>query len=356
MKWIAKVRNNKYSNTIIRVLIFATTYFFLYLELFKNKRLEVVFDAFENSIRFDNFLYYLIPILVLMPANWALETLKWRLLIGKIEKISFWNATQAVYSGISVSMFTPNRVGEWFGRIFILEKANHIRAVIITILSGMGQLFTTIIVGILSTVIFLKIYYIDVYHYSNLVFAGILSVAFLILTSSFIIFYNINTLPIIINQIFKKSFKKINYYVDVVSQYSYYELSIIIFISYLRFTVFSFQFYLSLRMFSIDIPFFHGMLLTGVFYFVMTAIPTITLAELGIRGVVSIFFFELYYTTFQPGIELMKINVVAASYVIWIINLVIPAIFGTFFVFHLKFIRKKKGMPSKEMIKEETII
>ncbi len=340
MKWIAKVRNNKYSNTIIRTLIFVATYYFLYTELFAHKRLPEVLQAFENSIDTHIFYFYLIPILLLMPVNWALETLKWKLLINKIEKLSFWQATQAVYSGISVSMFTPNRVGEWFGRIFILEKANHIRAVIITILSGMGQLFTTIIVGVLSMAIFLKIYYLG--ENSGFLFIVIIFAASIIVISSILIFYNITLLPVIIHKLLKKSFQKINYYVNIVSRFSYQELNIVILLSYLRFFVFSLQFYLSLRMFSVEIPFFHGMLLIGVFYFVMTAIPTIALAELGIRGTISIFIFQLYFSHFQTGAEFLKMNVVAASNMIWMINLVIPAIIGTFFVFHLKFIRKTK--------------
>ncbi len=340
MKWIAKIRNNKYSNTIIRILIFIATYYFLYTELFAHKRLSVVLQAFENSLDTHTFHVYLIPVLLLMPVNWALETLKWKSLINKIERLSFWHATQAVYSGISVSMFTPNRIGEWFGRIFILEKANHIRAVIITILSGMGQLFITIVVGILSMAVFLKIYYLG--DHSGFLFSVILFVASIIVASSILIFFNINLLPLIIHKLLKKSFRKINYYVDIVSQFSYKELNFVLLISYLRFFVFSLQFYLSLRMFSVRIPFFHGMLLIGVFYFVMTAIPTIALAELGIRGTISIFFFQLYFTHFQAGTEFLKMNVVAASYMVWIVNLVIPAVIGSFFVFHLKFIRKEK--------------
>ena len=353
MKWIAKIRNNKYSNTIIRVLIFVTTYYFLYRELFGKDRLMIVLDAFQGSLKMNELWLNLFLIIFLMPINWALETFKWKFLIKKIEKVSFWKATAAVYSGISVSMFTPNRVGEWFGRIFVLEKANHIRAVIITILSGMGQLFTTIVVGTIASVIFLKLYFINVYDYSELSFYGLISIALLILGGSFLIFFNVNTLPTILNRVFKKSFNRINYYVDIVSEYTYHELSIVLGISFLRFLVFSFQFYISLRMFSISIPFFHGMLLVGVFYFIMTAIPTITLAELGIRGIVSIYFFQLYFSTFQPDTQALEVNIVAASYMIWMINLVLPAIIGTFFVLHLKFIRKVK-MGSKGNLRKHS--
>ena len=344
MKWIAKIRNNKYANIIIRVLIVFATYYFLYRELFAGEKLSIVLDVFYSGKESNrNIWLYLIIILLLSPVNWGLETKKWQFLINKIEKISFRKASEAVYSGISVSLFTPNRTGEWFGRIFILEKANHIRSIIVTVLSGMGQLFTTIITGIVATVIFIKLYFIDTYGYSDLFFFSLVSFGLLIIVFSLLIFFNINILPITIHKIFKKSYKKINHYVSVVSEYSHKELLTVLLLSFVRFMTFSLQLYLALRMFSVDIPFFHGLLLIIVFYFVMTVIPTITLAELGIRGLVSIYLFQLYFQTFEPANPPPpEINIVAASYLVWIVNLVIPAIAGTLFVFHLKFIRNTK--------------
>ena len=55
------------------------------------------------------------------------------------------NARKAVFSGITVSTFTPNRIGEYGGRVFCLEKGDRIKAVFITILCSMSQLLTTVI-------------------------------------------------------------------------------------------------------------------------------------------------------------------------------------------------------------------
>lgn len=52
----------------------------------------------------------------LMPLNWALETCKWRSLMGALPGWSFSQTFKAVLAGITVSLFTPNRVGEYGGR------------------------------------------------------------------------------------------------------------------------------------------------------------------------------------------------------------------------------------------------
>ena len=67
--------------------------------------------------------YSLIFIVVLMMfINWMLESLKWKFMIRKIEAISFFTSFRAIFSGITVSSFTPNRIGEYGGRVFCLEK------------------------------------------------------------------------------------------------------------------------------------------------------------------------------------------------------------------------------------------
>ena len=71
----------------------------------------------------------------------------------------------------------------------------------------------------------------------------------------------------------------------------------------------------------------------------MAAIPTIALTELGIRGSVSLYFIGLYFTSL--GIMCSyDMGIITATTVLWIINLVIPAITGAIFVFRLKFFRK----------------
>ena len=70
----------------------------------------------------------------------------------------------------------------------------------------------------------------------------------------------------------------------------------------------------------------------------MTLVPSVALVDLGIRGSVSLYILGMYFQAADgSGMELA---ILAASTSVWFVNLIIPAILGTFFVFNLKFFRK----------------
>jgi len=51
-------------------------------------------------------------VVVLMPLNWGIESRKWQVLVLHVQRFSFLSAFKSVLSGCSVTMLTPNRVGE----------------------------------------------------------------------------------------------------------------------------------------------------------------------------------------------------------------------------------------------------
>ena len=69
-----------------------------------------------------------------------------------------------------------------------------------------------------------------------------------------------------------------------------------------------------------------------VMLFVISIIPTIAISEIGVRGSVAVYLFGL--------ISANALGILSATFVLWLINLLIPAIIGTFFVFTLNFFRR----------------
>ena len=110
-----------------------------------------IIDKIKNNI------YGIILVFLMMFLNWFIEALKWRFLISKIEKISFLRSLRAIFSGITVSAFTPNRIGEYGGRVFCLKEGDRGQAVLITVIGSMSQLITTIVFGTIG-VLFLPMY------------------------------------------------------------------------------------------------------------------------------------------------------------------------------------------------------
>jgi uncharacterized membrane protein YbhN (UPF0104 family) len=64
-----------------------------------------------------------ILVIVLMFVNWSLEALKWKISVQSVQPVSFFRSLKAIFSGVSFSVTTPNRTGEYLGRVFIWMMA-----------------------------------------------------------------------------------------------------------------------------------------------------------------------------------------------------------------------------------------
>ena len=313
----------KYLSIIIKIVIVFFSFYFIYHQLVENKSFEELdISVLIDTVKKNKF--YLVGVILMMFLNWLVEALKWRYMISKIENISIMTAYRAVFTGITVSTFTPNRIGEYGGRVFCLEKGDRIKAVFITVLCSMSQLLVTILFGSISLFILFDEILID---------KTFLSVSLLILLNLFLLFSYFN-ISHIVNFLGKfkliKSFKK---YLEVLVMYNYKDLIIAFIYSNTRYFIFSLQFIILLHVFGINISFMDAILSVMLIFFFITITPTITIAEIGVRGSVAIFVLGLFSSN--------DIAILSSTTLLWLINLIIPAIIGSFFIFSLKFFRSK---------------
>lgn len=117
---------------------------------------------------------------------------------------------------------------------------------------------------------------------------------------------------------FAKRFKT---YTQLLKRFTTKEQVTILSLSILRFTVYTVQYLILLKWMNIDMPFLSGFCMAALFFWMMAIIPSISLAELGIRGQVSIFLFQTFTNN--------KIGILVATICLWIINLILPAIVGS---------------------------
>ncbi len=335
-----KTKIRKTYNYLIRFAIIIATYLFVYHEIFYEKNLGKVWELFKEQFNTQGFIVQIIFVFLLMILNWGVESLKWQFLIKKIEKISLAKSFQAVLTGISVSSFTPNRVGDYFGRVFILKKANHWEGVLITIIGSISQFMTTMIIGLISLLIFIPEFYDTSGYFYGYFYYGLIVIVVIAIFLIFLFYFNISILSTFLKIFTKKKWEKFREHIKVFSIFSKLELLKVLLISIFRYCIFTFQFYLLLRLFSVPIPLFYAVITVSVMFFVITVIPTIALAEIGIRGSISIYLIGLFFEKYSIHTGQIDIGVFSASSALWLINIIIPAIAGTFFVFKLKFFRK----------------
>jgi len=317
---------------LIKIVIVFFSFFFIYNELLYNDNL--------GNIRFDSILailkekYLTISVVVcMMFINWLVESLKWRFMISKIEDISIFTSLRAIFSGITVSSFTPNRIGEYGGRVFCLEKSDRIQAVFITVLCSMAQLLTTILFGSISFFILHENFLQDnsMLSFFNIEISSFSFILLFFFNFLFLFFYfNASLLVKYISNY--RYFKFLDKYINVISLYTHKELMIVLLYSVLRYLIFSSQFLILLHVFEVDINFFESILSVMLVFFFITLTPTITIAEIGVRGSVAL----LVFMKFSSNV----IGILSSTFILWVVNLIIPAIIGSFFIFSLKFFRK----------------
>ncbi len=342
-----KTKIRKTYNFIIRAVIILLTFGFIYKEVFHTHDFESIIDSFTNIFSERSFYTNLSLIIILMFINWGVETFKWQFLIRKIEKVTFFKAYEAVLSGVAVSSFTPNRIGDYFGRVFILEKANRIEGILITLIGSISQFFVMTFTGTIALAIIViqfkteLISYLEVSEKMFFMLYGALGIiATLIFTFLILLFLNVSVITDFTNYLLKDRFRKLKNYLKVFKFYNASEILKVLGLSFLRYLIFSIQFYILLRMFMIPIPFFQGFVIITLIFLIMTFLPTIAIVELGIRGSVSLYFFGLFFA--KAGIQSIdhELGTLAASSTLWLINIAVPALMGAIFVFNLKFFRK----------------
>jgi hypothetical protein len=330
----------KTSNYLIKILIIILSFgFIIHRLVFKYDAGELL-TGMQQIISQPGLLILLLIVVLMMPVNWSIETLKWKFLIKKIEHVTFVKAFLAVFAGITIGTFTPNRSGENVGRVFILEHANRWEGVFITFIGSLSQILITLLFGSAAFLYFFidRCTYFAEHNYS--IYLMLLIIAWLITLFTAILYFRISWLKGFIRWFVPKKQQLFISHLKVFANYSSKELLQVLFFSACRYLLFAFQFYILLWICQIHFTAFEGMVYISLMYLFITAIPSITLTEIGIRGSVGIFLLEIFYFSNPALVSDLAPKALLASFLIWIINLIIPALIGEFFILKLKFIRK----------------
>lgn len=334
MELSAKVK--KSLNIGFRVIVALLAFWFIYRQVFVTGDFVQFSALLKQRLTTWNFTVLLCTVLALMPVNWGIEALKWKLLINYVENVSYWNAFRSVLTGISMSLFTPNRIGEFFGRVFTLKLSDPLKGVLLTIAGSLSQLIATLLFGSFSLLAFLPLYYAPSETWYNYLYSGIVLIVTISGVIMVMLFLRAPVLSAGVHSLIRPGWKRIHEYVAVLQSVQRMTLFKVLMLSLTRYMVFSFQFFLMLRAFEVHIPYLQAFVLISMTYFIVTAIPTVALIDLGIRGSVSIYFIGMYFA----DKHCVATAILSATTMIWMINLAFPAVLGLFFINRLTFLRK----------------
>lgn len=297
-------------------------FWFIYAKLIANNDLRKFIDLLK-LLPPGKVGLYILAVCGLMLVNWGLEAVKWKRLIANVEPIGYWQAIQSVFCGLTWAVFTPNRIGEYGGRVFFLSPKRRIVGAVAMAVGNIGQLVLTNIFGAFAICFF-------VYRFTRvepLIFFAICSMA-AIFSLFFVVFYfNIKWLNgLLLAMKFTRRYKK---FFSVLARYRKAELAKILLLCLARYAVFSLQYYLMFSWLVPEIAAFNIIILVCILFFVQSMLPSLDLLDIGIRNVTGLFFFKF--------VTIQNTAVVACISSIWLVNIILPAILGTYFVFKLNF-------------------
>ncbi len=309
-------------------LVFVLAGFGLYYQLFQNENLSSAWQEYQSNVS-ENATLLTIIVFLLMIINWSVEAMRWNSLIRKVEEVKFIDALKATFSGISFAMFTPNRVGEYAGRVLFIQTVSRWRILIVTAIGIYAQLLCTILFGIIGLA-YQMVLNRDLHSYLYIEWTVII----LLVISALLLFILYFNIGLIENLLERFSFlNKAKVYLRVLLHYSTRELFNVFLLSAFRYFVFTLQYLLLLQLFNIQIPWLEGSALIATIFLVQTIIPSIAIAEVGIRGNVALFFLSTYSNN--------HLGIVSAAWGLWLINLVIPALIGMILILISRGIKRK---------------
>jgi len=292
----------------------------LYNQVFAREDIADIQTAFSAHFRSGN-LHWLIIAILLMPVNWAFETLKWRTLVVGFEPLTFSRAYRGILSGITFSLFTPNRIGEYGGRILIVKPENNWKAVIATLVGSFCQMLVLLTLGFIGLIFFAQQFLsLDPFVLQAIIFLGAILVSILLFC-----FYNIDlVVPIVKRLPFIHYLKRFVKHIKLLKDYSSRELTIALFYGTLRYITYSFQYYLILLFFEINVPIGIGFASIATIFLLQTSIPLPPIIGLLTRSQIALYVWG-HYTDQQ-------VDILAATFGLFLLNLIIPAIMGLFII------------------------
>ena len=315
-------RTKKILSICIKMSILGMAFWFIFQKLSNNHNLSDFKDLLI-LLRPKSVGLILSSLFLLMLLNWLLEAYKWKYLVQKVEIISVWKAIESVFWGLTWAVFTPNRIGEYGGRVFFLSPRRRILGVVAMSVGAVGQMVITNVFG--SLALFLFVFrFMDLNPLMNF----ILGFLVIVYSSFFLLFYfNIQLVDGLLSRIgFLRRYKR---FFSIFSKYKTSDLLKILAFCVSRFFVFTFQYYLIINLLVPEVQVLDMIMIMFVFYFIQSALPSLDLLDIGVRATTASYFFS--FVTNQ------EIAIMASIASIWMINLIIPAILGSVFVLKLKF-------------------
>ncbi len=254
--------------------------------------------------------------------NLLLEAWKWRLMVQPYyPKIKIRRALKAILAGMATGIFTPNRIGEYAGRLLYLDPGHRIEAMVGTFFDRISQQAVTLLAGIFILIVICgttgTIGVVNevspVLGNSLLIIASImLGIVFTLLIFPKVIVRLIP--PFLLRYQWAKQIKEGASTIYSASVLRVFGLSL------LRYTVFSTQYVLLLNAMGWSAGQLVAFAMVALVFLAKSIIPVPGILELGVRETIAIEVFRV--VGFAPAAA------VQSTFLLYVINIILPTLLG----------------------------
>lgn len=265
--------------------------------------------------------------LLLMFIQWGMEAIKWKLMFSETFNMSWGMAFCSVFSGLAFSMITPNRIGEFAGRVIYLPHQYRLKGTAFTFISNLGQLLITLLAG--GIVLFSAHH-----HFEKLLQPhGIVPVLqvlywFTPLSMLFVLVLYFSGSRWL-GQLWKIHWlKRYQTQIEAIDSLSLKKLWHVLCWSASRYLIFILQYGI---LFGLSGEFPEPVMMAtsaSMLFLWLSIVPTFSIAELGLR-------WQFAYWLFTPVSENYPLILFVVA-LVWCINFILPAIIGSFILFFIK--------------------
>lgn len=297
---------------VIKLSIVIGATYYIYNRLAQNSHLSlsefIAFLSKNKSFSAKNIIF----LLILTGFNWFFEILKWQKLVYSIKEISFVNALEQSLGGLTASLITPNRIGDYGAKAIYYVKQDRKRILLLNLLGNMSQMFVTVVFGCIGLILFNSNYGLEInaYRLASLGLIILVIIFFGIITSAKTSFtikgYGIHKVLSFFNELPKKTL------------FVTFSLSII------RYLIFSFQFYFLLLLCGVELTYSTAMIAITSMYLLASIVPSLAVFDVVIKTSAAVYIFSFL------GIN--ELTVLSVSTLMWLFNFILPSIFGSYFV------------------------
>lgn len=329
----------KIVNVVLKISISGGSIVYLvYLLGFKKadlfEQVKVFFS--EHEFSFPIFLF----IVVLMAFNWGTEVYKWKLLASHMTDVSNKLAIKSTLAGVAASVFTPYRIGGYFGKVALFQYRYRAKGIVLQMYNAMAMFIVNFFFGLLFLGLLSLNTKNDVFGigHETAAFLGFLGAGVVLIFWFLYVYVNF------IVGVFEKLpyTKKWNKYWDMLSEKGYKKTAVkILGLSVLRYLGITYQYVLAYQLFGITINWYDAYFASGALFFLFQFVPVFNAVELGLTRTAMFTFILTTFGLVENITPQLTLEITSASFLIWLINLAIPSLAGSVFLGQVKVFKEK---------------